>query len=230
MREANGRGRLQALLLDLDGTVLDTHTLIFRCFNETLLYHVGRAVGWDRWARSVGLPLEEMFALALADHGGADLTPADIAADYRRRMLAREEPILPFPRMTDTLSTLRESGVRLAVVTAKHGMLAHLHLDRTGLTGHFEAVVTGDQCEFGKPHPEPFLRALSLLGVEPRHAAGVGDSACDVLATRAAGALGVGAAWGALDPTGLVAAGPDLVLDRPEELLRLPGLVGADGS
>jgi pyrophosphatase PpaX len=228
--------RIQALLLDLDGTVADTHELIYQCFSETFRRHVGRECSRRVWEESVGLPLEEMFAAALQAGGGSAPAPGLLAKCYRERLAEIDTAVTAFPGMPETLASLRLRGIRLAVVTSKHEPAASRHLRRLGLEPLFEVVITGDQCERCKPDPEPFSRALAALGLPAATAAAVGDSAADLIGARAAGVLAVAACWGHVPQAGtlpsarghraaLLSARPDRMLEQPGDLL---GLVEAD--
>jgi pyrophosphatase PpaX len=226
--EGAGPRKLKALLLDLDGTVLDTHELIFHCYDHTVRTYCRRDGDRRIWERCVGLPLRDVFVATFADYRHA-VTEDDLARvlqTYRDNLRANEAAVKPFPGMIETLEALRRAGVRLALVTTKHRVSAERHLESQRLAHLFEVVVTGDQCVHCKPHPEPFVKALAGLGLGPAQAAGVGDSEHDVRGARAAGLLAVAACWGALNRPVLLAAGPDRVAESPAGLLGLAGLSG----
>jgi HAD superfamily hydrolase (TIGR01509 family) len=216
----------RALLLDLDGTVVDTHALLYRCYDHAVRAHGGRGSDRATWERCLGLPLEGVFAATFALYQQPlpeEALPA-LLESYRAMLRAGEADVRTFPGMREALEALRQRGVRLAVVTTKHRASATRHLESQRLTHLFDAVVTGDQCARCKPDPEPFLRALAALGVAAEEAAGVGDTEHDVRGARAAGALAVAACWGALNRPALLAARPDRVAEAPADLLGLgPG-------
>ena len=85
------------------------------------------------------------------------------------------------------LDAWRASGLRMGVVTNKPAMFTEALLERMGLTGYFDVIVSGDTTPHKKPHPEPILHACRLFGVPPRRNLHVGDSENDILAARAAG-------------------------------------------
>jgi pyrophosphatase PpaX len=218
---------IQALLLDLDGTVADTHELIYRCFSETFCRHAGRECSRRVWEECVGLPLEEMFAAALQKGGAATPEPGLLAKRYRERLAEIDTTVTAFHQIPDTLASLRQHGIRLALVTSKHEPAASRHLRHLGLEAMFEVVITGDRCDRCKPDPEPFSRALAALDIAASAAAAVGDSAADLIAARAAGVLAVAACWGTVHRAALLDAQPDRVLEQPGDLLRL---LEADGQ
>jgi len=92
-----------------------------------------------------------------------------------------------YPGVTEGLGSLRELGLRLAVVTNKQRHFALELLKRLNLSQWIEVVVGGDSCERRKPDPQPLQFACSTLRVEPKQTLMVGDSLNDVRAARAAG-------------------------------------------
>jgi pyrophosphatase PpaX len=219
--------KTRALLLDLDGTVADTHELIYQCFSETFRRHVGRECGRRLWEECVGLPLEEMFAAALQHLGEPALSPGLLASSYREHLAGIDSAVCAFPEIPEILTALRKDGMRLALVTSKHQPAVSRHLERLELEHLFDALITGDQCFRSKPDPEPFARALEILGVPPGETAAVGGSAYDVLGARAAGVLAVAACWGTTHRAALLSAAPDLVLEHPRDLRCFLGSVGS---
>jgi HAD superfamily hydrolase (TIGR01509 family) len=104
----------------------------------------------------------------------------------------------------------------LAVFTGASTSAAVQLLTATRLLEFFSVVVGGDDVPRAKPEADGVLRACDLLGVSPRRAAYVGDSALDLEAARRSGALSVGAAWGHL----FDAEAPcDFVARAPHDLL-----------
>ena len=213
----------KALLLDLDGTVVDTHELIFECYDRTMRGHCGCPGSRQILEQCAGLHLHDIFTATLEHFGvpNSDRLLAEAIAIYREHLRANEAAVRTFPGMGESLMELVRRGWRLAIVTTKPREAALRHLHSQGLTHLFEVVVAGDQCANLKPHPEPFLKALEALGVSSAEAAGVGDSEHDIRSARAADLITIGACWGALNRNNLLAAEPDLLIERPVELLTL---------
>jgi pyrophosphatase PpaX len=115
---------------------------------------------------------------------------------------------------------LKREGRRLGIVTAKRRQTVELAFAVLPLEPYFDVVVTSDLTRNHKPHPEPVLKALELLGAAPEDAAFVGDSPFDVGAGKAAGVFTVAVAWGNIHPVDALAEADALVQD-PEELLRV---------
>ncbi len=214
-----GRVPIKAVLFDLDGTLLDTHPLIVRCFAETLEALVGVTGAEERCHRLLGRPLQEMFATVLAERTVVQHRSLDqLIFDYRARMKSLDAGVLPFPGVVDALEVLRGLGLRMAVVTTKHAVLAERHLAISGLSYFFEVVVCGDHCATYKPDPAPFFLALRRLDLDARQAVVVGDSPADILGARAAGMMAYGAGWGTLDRDELTRCGAERVLESVDQL------------
>ena len=92
-----------------------------------------------------------------------------------------------YPGVLETLAALREQGRRLAVVTNKAEAFTLPLLERMGIAGHFDAVVSGDTLPVKKPDPAVLFHACRLLGVDAGRTVMIGDSANDALAARGAG-------------------------------------------
>lgn len=206
------------LLLDFDGTVIDSVELIFECLDETARAQLGVPFPRTLWEEHIGKPLADTFAL-LGEH--ASQRSAELIVDYRRRQVACSDRVTAFPGMADALTELRRSGVRLAIVTTKLHRIAKEQLLLVGLADHFEVLIGVDDCERPKPDPQPFQLAMAALGVRPEECVAIGDTEHDIHGGRAAGALTAGALWSGVATDGLRAARPDLVLHHPQELLGL---------
>lgn len=92
-----------------------------------------------------------------------------------------------FPSAKQVLQDLRQMNLRLAVATSSVSASARPFLDRHGLTTFFDVVVTGDQVERGKPHPDIYLLAAELLGVTTDECLVVEDALSGIAAGKAAG-------------------------------------------
>jgi pyrophosphatase PpaX len=122
--------------------------------------------------------------------------------------------------MEDVLTTLKERGHRLGIVTAKRRVTVDLAFARLPLEHLFETVVGGDETERHKPDPAPLLLALDRLGASPHDAAYVGDSPFDMEAAKNAGLFAIGVSWGRIHAADAL-TDADVIVDSAEELLDL---------
>lgn len=219
----NGRG-LRAVLLDLDGTLLDTAPDMAAALNQ-LRHDEGLAELPFAQIR----PHVSHGALRLIRLGFGEPEPARFDAlrkrflDHYRGDIARHTCL--FEGFEEVLAALEAAGLRWGIVTNKPGWLTEPLLAAIGLDRRSACVVSGDSLPERKPHPMQLLHAAAQLGLEPRECAYLGDAERDVQAARNAGMIPLVAGFGYLndgeDPRSWQ---PEAVLARPQELLDWLGL------
>lgn len=185
--------RFKAVLIDLDGTLLDTIADIAAAANA-MQHDLGLPpMSPESLTSYVGKGSENMVARLLAKRsGGATPDAAELAEalaiflrHYRKLNGVHAQP---YPGVRAGLEAFRQAGIKMAVVTNKLTEFTLPLLASTGLADFFDAVVCGDTCARKKPDPLPFQHACALLGVAPAEALVIGDSVNDAQAARAAGA------------------------------------------
>jgi phosphoglycolate phosphatase len=185
--------RVQALLFDLDGTLLDTLPDIALALNRSLAecgFGSVSALQARSWIGRGGAVLVERALGALGartDEPQRAHVVRRYFEHYAALQAAGESAALPFAGVEAALVALRAQGLKLAVVTNKLHALAVGALAHARLGESFELVVGGDSCAFRKPDPEPLRHACRELSIAASHCVMVGDSINDVLAARAAG-------------------------------------------
>lgn len=215
---------LEAVLFDLDGTVVDTIPHILASFRHATTEVLGRPLPDDVLLHHVGVPLARQMRLFTDDE---DVAERLLAAYRSFNHATHDEMARLYPNTRATLSAIAAHGLPMGIVTSKSRAMATRALDLFDIGAYFAVVVTADDTEVHKPDPLPVLHAARLLGVEAARCAYVGDSPADVAAALGAGALAIAATWGVADRERLVAAGPDLVID---DIGALPAMLGfADG-
>ena len=177
---------MKALLLDLDGTLLDTAPELAAAANG-MLADLGLPSLPPATVRDyIGSGIRKLVERSL-EAAGSSFSPeaeARFSAHYER---VNGSISTPFPGVVDGLRAMKAGGLRLACVTNKAAAFTLPLLQKTGIHAYFDVVVTSDQVGRRKPHPEPFLHACRMLGVQPGEALVIGDSANDADAGRAAG-------------------------------------------
>jgi HAD superfamily hydrolase (TIGR01509 family) len=208
-----GAGELRAVVWDMDGTLIDSTTVVPDAYITAISRLGGPTLTREAIvaAYSLGPP-----AIMLGHLLGRASTDADVR-EYLTSLRAGAAGTRPYPGIETTLSGLR-GRVELGVFTGASHTSALILLEAARLADHFGVVVGGDEVEQQKPAPDGVLLACKSLGVEPAAAAYVGDSPSDLRAARGSGARAFAAGWGHLYSPEEPA---DLVLDRPEELLDL---------
>ncbi|MCM2313382.1 MAG: phosphoglycolate phosphatase [Steroidobacteraceae bacterium] len=209
-----------ALLLDLDGTLLDTAPDMGGALNRLRAEH-----GLEPLPADVIRPVVSHGAMQLVALGFPAAT-GDAFESLRLRFLELYAANLAigtrlFPGFATVLDHLESRGVPWGIVTNKLGWLTDPLLAALGLDRRAACAVSGDTLTERKPHPLPLLHAAHLVGVQPERCVYVGDAERDIQAGRAAGMTTVVAAYGYLsvsdDPH---AWQPHGVVNSPGELLQ----------
>ncbi len=175
-----------AVIFDMDGTLLDTEA-VFR----TIVFDVCGGLGYEMTdAVHLGMvgSSHEVTNALLVEAYGVSFPYALFDEQCRTIMRSRLEEAVPVKRgALEILDELRGRGIPAAVATSSKSHHAIPHLERAGLLGHFETIVTRDDVTHPKPHPEPYLTAARRLGIEPDRCLAIEDSHAGVRAAHAAG-------------------------------------------
>jgi pyrophosphatase PpaX len=198
---------LTAVLFDFDGTLVDTTEMIHQSMRHATSSVLGREdIPRETLLANVGQPLPRQMELIDTENAESLLEAYRSHHERHHDALIRE-----FPGVEESLSRLRSAGIKVAVVTSKRRVSVEMALEIfPGLRNVVDRFVTLEDTTHHKPHPEPLLRGLELLGSIPKErAAYVGDSPFDVEAAKAAELTSVAVSWGAFSEDALRASGPD---------------------
>jgi phosphoglycolate phosphatase len=212
--------RSGALLLDLDGTLLDTAPDMAGALNALL-----REEGRDPLPLPTIRPHVSHGSQALVQLGFGARDGAEFERLRRRFLdlyyddLATHGTCL-MSGFDAVLARLEQRGVPWGVVTNKPGWLTDPLMEQLGLRARAGCIVSGDTVAERKPHPMPLLHAASRIGRPPEDFLYVGDAERDIVAGRAAGMRTVAVRFGYLaDGEDPAAWNPDGIVDSPAELL-----------
>ncbi|WP_406202710.1 HAD-IA family hydrolase [Kitasatospora sp. NBC_01560] len=187
---------VRALLLDMDGTLVDSDAVVERC--------------WHDWALEHGLDPARVIAVAHGRQGHTTMAtllpdrPTELNLADNARLLAREkndtEGVVPIPGAAAFLAAL--AGLPHALVTSADEALARVRMAAAGLPLP-PALVTAESVGAGKPDPEGFLKGAAAVGFAPADCLAFEDSAAGIAAALAAGVpvVGIGPRAGAHHPT-----------------------------
>ncbi len=200
---------VDAVLFDLDGTIVNTIPHILASFRHATCAVFGAPLPDHELLEHVGIPLETQMRLFTAEEELAQR----LLAEYRTfNRATHDEMALLYPNTVPVLDCIAAAGLPMGIVTSKSRMMAERALGLFGLGHYFRAVVAADDTQYHKPHPEPVLLGARLLGVDPARCVYIGDSPMDIAAGKAAGTMTVGASWGVSDLERITAAEPNTVL------------------
>lgn len=195
-----------AVLFDLDGTLIDTLSLILESFRVSL-GELGLSASENEILETIGLPLREV-CFHFAGDRGEELFRCYV--EYQDAI--HDAYIKEYPGTTSMLEYLKSQGLLIGIVTSKRRVMAERGLKVAGLDRFVDTMVTFDDTTAHKPDPEPVLTALSLLRVPAQKALFVGDSPYDIRCGKKAGTATAGVTWGVSSREDLEKENPDLIL------------------
>lgn len=219
----------QALLLDLDGTLVDTLSFLFDAFRFAVQPFVSHLPRNEEVVATFGPAEPECILryLRQAEAAGQATTAPDLAADEAaQRFFSFYEnggdDVRAFPGMLDLIRDLQAAGRPVGIFTGKGRRGAEYTLHRLGLwPDGIQILVSSDDVRFAKPHPEGILKVLAALKIDKDQLLFVGDAPADIIAGRAAGVRTAAALWGAFDRAATLHEGPTVALDSVAELRQL---------
>jgi len=210
----------EAVLFDLDGTVVNTIPHILASFRHATADVLGAALPDEELMHHVGVPLARQMMYFTEDEAVAQR----LLASYREFNHRTHDGMAKlYPNTVRTLEAISAAGLPMAIVTSKSRRMAERAIELFDLGRYFAAVVTADDTAVHKPDPLPVQHGSALLGIDPTRVVYVGDSPADIASGKAAGAATVGATWGVASRERLAEANPDAIID---DIGELPGLLG----
>ena len=174
-----------AVIFDLDGVLADSEPW-WNQIDAKLLAEYGVSYRGEYHRNVLGVS----YRLAVEFYKNAFHISASVEELMQRRgeiatdFFANRVDLFPFAKMT--LAQLREMKLPLAVATSSVSASARPLLDRTGIRSLFTVVITGDEVQQGKPHPDIYLRAAEKLGISPEACLVIEDSLAGIAAGKAA--------------------------------------------
>lgn len=211
-----GRKHLRGVLLDLDGTLLDSepmHRAAFASMFTGRSWHVDP----DVYSLFTGRRARDVFASTPGPWAGED--PDALVAEVLGYLAESQVEPKPIDGAADLIRDWHARGVPLALVTSATRLWAEYAVEEIlGVRECFSALVTWEDVTHGKPHPAPFTAGCRALHVDPAEATAVEDSVAGVTAAAAAGVGRVVAITATTDEQHLRAAGAHHVVDALDEL------------
>lgn len=209
--------KYKTILFDLDGTILDTNELIISSFLHTFqTFFPERTFLREEIIAEMGGTLYDILSRYDEDR------VEEMVQVYREfNIRTHDEMVTAFPHVLEVITQLKEWGVKLGVVTTKQRNTTEMGLDLTQLRPLMDSIVTLQEVENPKPHPEPVLRAMSELGALPESTLMVGDSSFDIEAAHRAGIHSAGVAWSLKGEEYLRGYSPTYILKDMKDLLRI---------
>ena len=210
--------KLDCVLFDLDGTLVDTAPDLLACLHEALAAHAYPTADEAAVKPLISLGALAMIKQAAAHAGEAEqIQLLDFMLDCYQNNIARHSRF--FDGMAETLATIESLGLKWGVVTNKRErftqpLMAALQLDQRAA-----CVISGDTTGNSKPHPEPMLAACQHAQVNPENCVYIGDAAHDIAAGKNANMKTLAAVYSYLKPGDQPESwGADALIEHPKQL------------
>lgn len=198
------------ICFDLDGTIINSYPTILKCTLRTLEH------------LQISSPVEEKVFYGMIGHHFADIFKTlkinveDIESFieiYKTYYFDYINDSLPYPGTTSTLNTIKNSGIKISLLTTKAQDQAENILSHFNISNYFNAIY-GRRPGMGiKPDADPLLRICRELNVSPAETLMTGDSDLDILCGKNAGARTCAATYGYRTPEILSAENPDFMIN-----------------
>jgi phosphoglycolate phosphatase len=208
---------MDLVIFDLDGTLIDSQQDLANSVNATRVHMGLPAIDDDTVATWVGNGAPVLIRRAMGPEAPQEQVERALEyfmGYYREHMLDHTDL---YAGVRDGLDRLRESGVKMAVLTNKPVRMSQGIVDGLGLGTHFFRVYGGNSFEQKKPDPIGIERLMAESAVARERTLMVGDSYVDIQTARNAGVAVAGVTWG-LQPESLASNPPDVLVGDMREL------------
>ena len=182
-----GMSKIQAVLFDFDGTMMDTEWVIYEEV-QRIFHDEGQELPLEEYAKCIGSSYEAWSPQTyLEELTGKTYDWETLRAARNKRIRARmaEQPL--FPGVIQALEAVQSAGLRLAVVSSSSHEWVDGWLEHHGITHYFEHVVCRGDAPAIKPAPDLFLKGADLLALPPEACLVVEDSVNGLTAAHTAG-------------------------------------------
>ena len=174
---------MQAILLDIDGTLVDSNDKHTDCWVEAFA-HFGKTVEWDAVRKQIGkggdlLVPDTLNAREMRDFG-------EPLKRYRGELWKEKymKSVQPFPGVRDSIRALHARGLRLAFASSSNPDEVEYYVELLGVGDLLEGTTSKEDAQFSKPSPEIFQAALERVKSDPARTMAVGDTPYDILAAH----------------------------------------------
>ena len=214
---------IQLVIFDFDGTLGDTRGTIVATMQQTISeLHLPEKTD-EECASTIGLPLKTCFRKLFPQLRDEEIERCVVV--YRRVFEVNKllyKPVL-FPHVKETLTWLKEHGIKMTVASSRTTFSLHDLLDSLEIADYFDYVLGSEDVTHSKPDPEPVLITLEKMGVDAARTLVVGDMAVDIMMGAGAGCKTCGVTFGNGTYEELSQSGAEFIIN---DMAELDGVVG----
>lgn len=163
-----------ALLIDFDGTLVDSEGILYTAF-EKLMEQCGRKTSLEEFELLKGTPVDKV-PRTLIDSFNLSLDESQLLSDYKSFLQSQYLPSLRLYPQASLFLELSSTNFTCILVTSASSKIVFPFLKRSGLERHFSSIICAEDVVSHKPHPEPYHKALALHNIDKNKALVLEDS------------------------------------------------------
>lgn len=186
----NTNNRYKAIHFDMDGVIADTEALHVQAEQQTCRDH-GIAIDTEKWTGFKGQTADAIFThiVSTYDSGVDNRNRINKLIEYKTDVVVDliDSQLHPVDGIFMFINWARKKFDTVSLVTSSNRRVQQRIIGRMGLSDYFDTIVTGDDVQHGKPHPEPYLRSLQMSQTKPEQSIVIEDSKSGIASASAAG-------------------------------------------
>ena len=184
----------KGILFDFDGTLVDSERFHFRSVQDLFQRNFGVDITWEYYNQNMaGIPLSQSSPDFIAELN-LPTTPQELVRtfDEHTGMMYEKEEVPMMPHALEAIQFFEDRGCKLGIVTGSGRRDVVLTLGRLGLNEKFTTLITNDEVENVKPHPEPYRKGIAELGLLKENIVAFEDSPTGMTSATGAGLSCIG--------------------------------------
>ncbi|MHA2224392.1 MAG: HAD family hydrolase [Candidatus Hodarchaeales archaeon] len=204
--------KIECIVFDVDGTIVDNTKLIVQLFQDVVKKYLGKSMSIPDVLALWGPPGDEIFR---------NIFPSDKLEPAWQEFLQRYYTSHPTTGFfsKDQFISIRKHVPQIAIFTGKSKKTLEISLEKLGITECFDLILTGSDVVRSKPFPDALFQIIATLNLNKEEILFIGDSHLDVIAGKAAGIKTAAALWGTVESQKLLDSGPDYIFQTPTEFI-----------
>jgi len=178
---------IEAFIFDMDGVIIDSEPLHFDVDRQVLEYY-GYSITQEQLEGYVGMTNPEFWSILRGEYGMSQTVEEIIEYQLGIKIdVLKAAQMQPIEGIRELIAELQSGGIPRAIASSSPRVFIEAVLEKFGLQGEFDFVVSSEEVPRGKPSPDVYLRAAELLGADPSRCVVLEDARHGIAAAKAAG-------------------------------------------